>query len=171
MCGIVGMKPTYGLLSRYGLIPLVNSMDVPGFHTRCIDDAALMLGSCWLFFHSFHCNAIMLHFCCNLDTMIGRDPMDSTSVDHSVGSLALPDDLSVHRLRVGIPIEYHTEGMCPEIVNCWREIADLFKNGGANVQDVSLPHTQYSIACYSVLNNCEVASNFARYDGVEYGNC
>lgn len=147
LCGVVGVKPTYGLLSRHGLIPLVNSMDVPGFHARTTDDAALLF-----------------------DAMIGRDPLDSTSVNEPIGSLSLPDNISVSGLRIGIPKEYHTTGMDTEIVASWQQTADLLANAGADVHHVSLPHTQYSIACYSVLNNCEVASNFARYDGIEYGH-
>ncbi|GAB6021301.1 hypothetical protein CHUAL_003916 [Chamberlinius hualienensis] len=146
LCGVVGLKPTYGLLSRHGVISLVNSMDVPAIHAGCVDDAALFL-----------------------ESMLGQDLRDSTSVSITLNWHQFQSP-SVQGIKVGIPVEYHSPHMSPEIVTAWQKIADLLAAEGANVEQISLPHTAYSIACYSVLNSCEVASNFARYDGIEYGH-
>ncbi|XP_005997946.1 glutamyl-tRNA(Gln) amidotransferase subunit A, mitochondrial isoform X1 [Latimeria chalumnae] len=147
LCGIVGLKPTYGLLSRHGLIPLVNSMDVPGILTRSVDDAATVLG-----------------------VLAGHDPKDSTTVQDHIESFELPDEIAVQNLCVGIPKEYHAPGLSSETLAAWTRAADLFENAGAKVVQVSLPHTQYSIVCYHVLCCTEVASNMARFDGLEFGH-
>ncbi|KAM4679179.1 glutamyl-tRNA(Gln) amidotransferase subunit A, mitochondrial isoform 2-T2 [Amazona ochrocephala] len=146
-CGVVGLKPTYGLISRHGLIPLVNSMDVPGILTRCVDDAAVVLGS-----------------------LAGHDPKDSTTIQDNFKLFELPNLIDVSKLSIGIPKEYHAPGLSSEILALWSKAADLFKNAGANVIEVSLPHTHYSIVCYHVLCTAEVASNMARFDGLEYGH-
>lgn len=146
-CGLVGLKPTYGLVSRYGLIPLLNSMDVPGILTRTVDDAALIL------------NAIA-----------GHDPLDSTTVQREYRPVTLPETIDVGNLRIGIPKEYGVRGISEEVQACWDEVCRWLAEAGANVAPVSLPHTDYSIVCYSVLNRCDVASNLACYDGVEYGH-
>ncbi|KAF4794621.1 Glutamyl-tRNA(Gln) amidotransferase subunit A, mitochondrial [Turdus rufiventris] len=146
-CGVVGLKPTYGLISRHGLIPLVNSMDVPGILTRCVDDAAVLLGS-----------------------LAGHDPKDSTTIQDDFKPFELPDLIDVSKLSIGIPKEYHAPGLSSEILALWSKAADLFKNAGAKVVEVSLPHTRYSIVCYHVLCTAEVASNMARFDGLEYGH-
>ncbi|KAM6126922.1 glutamyl-tRNA(Gln) amidotransferase subunit A, mitochondrial isoform 2-T2 [Pterocles gutturalis] len=146
-CGVVGLKPTYGLISRHGLIPLVNSMDVPGILTRCVDDAAVVLGS-----------------------LAGHDPKDSTTIQDNFKPFELPNLTDVSKLSIGIPKEYHAPGLSSEILSLWSKAADLFKNAGAKVTEVSLPHTRYSIVCYHVLCTAEVASNMARFDGLEYGH-
>ncbi|XP_035685707.1 glutamyl-tRNA(Gln) amidotransferase subunit A, mitochondrial-like [Branchiostoma floridae] len=146
-CGVVGLKPTYGLLSRHGLIPLVNSLDVPGIFTRCVDDAAIMLGA-----------------------LAGHDPKDSTTVSDTFQPFSLPEDIDITRLHVGIPKEYHAPHLSAETLNTWQRAADLLEDAGARVSQVSLPHTPYSIVCYSVLCAAEVASNMARYDGLEFGH-
>ncbi|KAM3930356.1 glutamyl-tRNA(Gln) amidotransferase subunit A, mitochondrial [Leptodactylus fuscus] len=145
-CGIVGLKPTYGLVSRHGLIPLVNSMDVPGILTRCVDDAAVVLG-----------------------VLAGHDPQDSTTIQHSFQPFS-EDVIDVTGLCVGIPKEYHAPGLSTEILSLWTKAADLLENAGAKVVEVSMPHTRYSIVCYHVLCTAEVASNMARFDGLEYGH-
>ncbi|KFV82353.1 hypothetical protein N308_08570, partial [Struthio camelus australis] len=145
-CGVVGLKPTYGLISRHGLIPLVNSMDVPGILTRCVDDAAVVLGS-----------------------LAGHDPKDSTTIQDTFKPFELPNWIDVSKLCIGIPKEYHAPGLSSEILALWSKAADLFKDAGAKVIEVSLPHTRYSIVCYHVLCTAEVASNMARFDGLEYG--
>ncbi|XP_045918564.1 glutamyl-tRNA(Gln) amidotransferase subunit A, mitochondrial [Micropterus dolomieu] len=147
LCGVVALKPTYGLLSRHGLIPLVNSMDVPGIMTRSAGDAAIILG-----------------------ILQGLDIRDSTTVAAPSPSLTeLPEDFDVRNICVGIPKEYHAPGLSEETLAQWSRVADMFERAGARVEQVSLPHTQYSIVCYHVLCHAEVASNMARFDGLEYG--
>lgn len=146
LCGVVGLKPTYGLVSRYGLIPLVNSMDVPGIITRNVDDAATILNS-----------------------VAGPDELDSTTIKKEYKSVTLKDNFDMSKIRIGIPKEYYCEGMSKEVVDTWKFVTHLLENEKAIVKSVSLPHTSVSIAVYSILNQCEVASNMARYDGLEYG--
>lgn len=146
-CGVVGFKPTYGLISRHGLIPLVNSMDVPGILTRTVDDCVEIF------------NAIA-----------GPDKFDSTTVKKAFKPIQLPDDLNVKKLKIGIPREYHCEGLSPEITEMWTKVADLLEVAGAEVTEISMPYTSSSIFVYSILNQCEVSSNMSRYDGVEYGH-
>ncbi|KAJ0008754.1 hypothetical protein NQD34_016169 [Periophthalmus magnuspinnatus] len=147
LCGVVALKPTYGLLSRHGLIPLVNSLDVPGIITRSVGDAALVL-----------------------DVLQGVDVKDSTTILPQSSSAHIPEDVDVSALCVGIPKEYHAPGLSMETVEQWSRVADMFERAGARVELVSLPHTQYSIVCYHVLCCTEVASNMARFDGLEYGH-
>ncbi|ALC47163.1 gatA, partial [Drosophila busckii] len=149
-CGVVGFKPTYGLCSRHGLIPLVNSMDVPGILTRSVSDCVEVL------------NAVA-----------GPDAgPDSTTIRKTYKKLTLPevDQINLRTLRIGIPKEYHCEGLSAEVLETWTKIADLLETAGAKVHQVSLPNTAASIFVYSILNQCEVASNMARYDGIEYGH-
>lgn len=146
-CGTVGFKPSYGLVSRHGLIPLVNSMDVPGIFTRCVDDTAIVLG-----------------------VLAGHDPKDSTTVKDPVKPTTLPSAPDVSRLCIGIPKEYLVPELSSEIRSLWSQAADLFEAEGARVIEVSLPHTCYSIVCYHVLCTSEVASNMARFDGLQYGH-
>ncbi|XP_015428215.1 PREDICTED: glutamyl-tRNA(Gln) amidotransferase subunit A, mitochondrial isoform X2 [Myotis davidii] len=146
-CGVVGLKPSYGLVSRHGLIPLVNSMDVPGILTRCVDDAATVLG-----------------------VLAGHDCKDSTTVQDPVKSFILPSLTDVSKLCIGIPKEYLVPELSSEVQSLWSKAAKLFESEGAKVIEVSLPHTSYSIVCYHVLCTSEVASNMARFDGLEYGH-
>ncbi|NP_001080891.1 glutamyl-tRNA(Gln) amidotransferase subunit A, mitochondrial [Xenopus laevis] len=146
-CGVVGLKPTYGLVSRHGLIPLVNSMDIPGILTRCVDDAATVLGM-----------------------LAGHDLYDSTTVQDPFQPFSLPETIDLSNLCIGIPKEYHAPGLSTEILSLWSKTADLLEKAGAKVMEVSLPHTPYSIVCYHVLCTAEVASNMARFDGLEYGH-
>lgn len=146
LCGILGLKPTYGLVSRYGLIPLVNSMDVPGILCRSVEDSAAIL-----------------------NCIAGPDPLDSTTIKKEFNPVVISDDFDLSKIKIGIPREYHCEGMSDEVLDTWRQVADLLENEKAIVKSVSLPHTSVSIAVYSILNQCEVASNMARYDGLEFG--
>ncbi|CAO2627836.1 Glutamyl-tRNA(Gln) amidotransferase subunit A, mitochondrial [Lemmus lemmus] len=146
-CGLVGFKPSYGLVSRHGLIPLVNSMDVPGIFTRCVEDTAIVLG-----------------------ILAGHDPKDSTTVQDPIKLSRIPSEVDVSRLCIGIPKEYLVPELSSEIRSLWSQAADLFESEGAKVVEVSLPHTCYSIVCYHVLCTSEVASNMARFDGLQYGH-
>eukprot|EP00095_Tigriopus_kingsejongensis_P010721 snap_masked-scaffold753_size102382-processed-gene-0.10 protein:Tk10721 transcript:snap_masked-scaffold753_size102382-processed-gene-0.10-mRNA-1 annotation:"hypothetical protein DAPPUDRAFT_188353" len=141
--GLVSLKPTYGSLSRHGLIPLVNSLDVPGVMARSVEDVRLVFAA-----------------------IQGVDPQDSTTV---IPPYNEDPPKEVSELVVGIPEEYLCEGMSAEVIEAWSHVADELEAAGARVKKVSLPHTAYAIVCYSVLNTCEVASNMARYDGLEYG--
>ena len=143
--GVVSLKPTYGRISRHGLVPLVNSLDCPGILTRRVGDCAAVLG-----------------------VLEGRDPLDSTTIDSPQWEeLNLKD---VAGLKVGLPQEFFCDGMSSEVIEVWSKIADMLESGGAEVVPVNLPHTELAIPCYSVLNPCEVASNMARYDGLEFGH-
>lgn len=146
-CGVVGFKPTYGLLSRHGLIPLVNSMDVPGILTRTVDDCAAVF-----------------------NVIAGPDDHDSTTVKKSFNPVPVGEAISLKGLRVGIPVEYHCEGLSEEVLTTWSKVADMLEDAGATVKCVSLPYTSASIFVYSILNQCEASSNLSRYDGIEYGH-
>lgn len=148
-CGVVGFKPTYGLLSRHGLIPLVNSMDVPGIITRTVGDCVDIF-----------------------NVVAGSDQYDSTTVKKTFKHIALPlvEDLSVKSIKIGIPREYNCHGLSPEVLEIWTKVADILENSGAEVKNVSMPYTSSSIFVYSILNQCEVSSNMSRYDGVEFGH-
>lgn len=145
-CGVVGFKPTYGLLSRHGLIPLVNSMDVPGIIAKTVEDVVTMLS-----------------------VMIGPDENDSTCVDTNLDTNSFQTDFSIDKCRIGIPEEYNCEGLSDEVKETWDFVANLINNFKGTVKKVSMPHTSVSIATYSVLNACEVASNMSRYTGLFYG--
>lgn len=145
LCGVVGIKPTYGLVSRYGLIPLVNSMDVPGILTRTVTDGAEVLNS-----------------------VAGPDALDSTTLKTDYSPVSIEKEFNLKNIKIGIPKEYYCPGMSEEVVSTWSNVADVL-DGLMSVKSVSLPHTSISIAVYSILNQCEVASNMARYDGLQYG--
>lgn len=123
-------------------------MDVPGILTRNVDDCVSVL------------NAIA-----------GHDPKDSTTLAKPYRKIRLPpaQKMGIKGLKVGIPKEYHNEHLTSEVLEIWNEIANVLKENGADMKEISMPHTEYSIVCYSILNQCEVASNMARYDGIEYG--
>ncbi|CAL1534154.1 unnamed protein product [Lymnaea stagnalis] len=145
-CGVVGFKPTYGLLSRHGLIPLVNSMDVPGILTKTVEDSALVLNS-----------------------VAGHDILDSTTFTEAYTPFIIKEDLDLSKVHIGIPKEFHAPSLSEEVLMLWRKTADMFEKAGAKVSQVSMPHAQLCIICYHVLCCCEVASNFSRYDGIEFG--
>ena len=145
-CGIVGMKPTYGRCSRWGIVAFASSLDQAGPLTRSVRDAAIMLGA-----------------------MAGHDPKDSTSVDRPVLDYEAAMTGDLRGLRIGIPKEYRIEGTPPEIEALWQQGADWLKAAGAEVLVVSLPHTNYALPAYYIVAPAEASSNLARYDGVRYG--
>ena len=144
--GIVGIKPTYGLCSRYGIVAFASSLDQAGPMTRTVADSALMLR-----------------------TMAGFDPKDSTSVDKAVPDYMAALGQSVKGLRIGIPKEYRLDGMSAEIAALWDKGAAMLRDAGAEIVDVSLPHTKYSLPVYYIIAPAEASSNLARYDGVRFG--
>jgi aspartyl-tRNA(Asn)/glutamyl-tRNA(Gln) amidotransferase subunit A len=152
MCGIVGLKPTYGRVSRYGLIAYGSSLDQIGPLAWDVTDAALLLG-----------------------VLAGPDPHDSTSAPESVPDYvaALGDERlaeRARRLRIGLPREYFSAGLDPEVQAAVESAVALYRTGGAEVVEVSLPHAACTIAAYYVVATAECSSNLARYDGVHYGH-
>ena len=146
-CGIVGLKPTYGRCSRWGVVAFASSLDHPGPMTRTVRDAAIMLGA-----------------------MAGHDPKDSTSAPLAVPDFEKALTGDIRGLRVGIPREYRVDGMRPEIETAWQRAAKWLEEAGATiVPDISLPHTQYALPAYYVIAPAEASSNLARYDGVKFG--
>jgi len=146
-CGIIGLKPTYGAFSRYGLIPLCNSLDVPGIFTRSIEDAALVF-----------------------NVLKGTDLNDSTTISQNISDVRLQKEENLDQFVVGIPKEHYIDGTVPKIKEMWDKAIEQFVSAGAKIVEVSLPHTEYVQPCYRVLCCSDVASNFARFDGVRYGH-
>ncbi|WP_158744767.1 Asp-tRNA(Asn)/Glu-tRNA(Gln) amidotransferase subunit GatA [Acidisphaera sp. L21] len=146
LCGIAGMKPTYGRCSRYGVVAFASSLDHPGPFGRSVADCATLLGS-----------------------MAGFDPKDSTSADRAVPDFAAACARGVKGLRIGVPREYRQDGMAQEIDALWEQGLAWLRDAGATVVDVSLPHTKYGLAAYYIVAPAEASSNLARYDGVRFG--
>jgi len=144
--GISGIKPTYGRCSRWGIIAFASSLDQAGPMARSVKDCALML-----------------------QAMAGHDPKDSTSVDMPVPDWVKALSPNVKGKRIGIPKEYRVEGTPAEILALWDKAAAWLKAAGAEIVDVSLPHTKYAVPTYYVLAPAEASSNLARYDGVKFG--
>lgn len=144
--GTVGIKPTYGRCSRWGIVAYASSLDQAGPMTRTVEDAAIMLRS-----------------------MCGFDPKDSTSVDMPVPDFRAALTGDIRGLRVGIPKEYRVEGLSAEIAALWDQGIAWLKEAGAEPVEVSLPHTKYALAAYYIIAPAEASSNLARYDGVRYG--
>jgi aspartyl-tRNA(Asn)/glutamyl-tRNA(Gln) amidotransferase subunit A len=144
--GIVGLKPTYGRCSRWGVIAYASSLDQAGPFARSVRDAAILLRS-----------------------MAGHDPKDTTSVDLPVPDYEVTVGRSVKGMRIGIPKEYRVPGMAAEIDKLWDAGAEWLKAAGAEIVEVSLPHTKYALAAYYIVAPAEASSNLARYDGVRYG--
>jgi aspartyl-tRNA(Asn)/glutamyl-tRNA(Gln) amidotransferase subunit A len=146
-CGVVGLKPTYGRVSRYGLIAFASSLDQIGPITKNVPDAALLLGA-----------------------IAGHDPMDSTSA-----ALPVPDYMKalkkkdLKKLKVGVPIEFFSEGLDPEVEQAVRAAIEELQSLGGQIQDIHLPRTDAAVAVYYVIATAEASSNLARYDGVKFG--
>lgn len=148
-CGIVGFKPTYGRVSRFGLIAFASSLDQIGPMTRSVPDAAMLF-----------------------DVIGGHDPMDMTSAQTPLTStLDALGQTSLEGIRVGLPTEYiHHDGLSAEVANAFQDAVEHVKSLGATVEEVSLPHTDYAISTYYLIATAEASSNLARFDGVRYGH-
>lgn len=146
LCGVVGIKPTYGRVSRYGLIAFGSSLDQIGTFTKDVKDAALLL-----------------------QVIAGYDSYDSTSAQVSIPDYLHGIDLGVKGLRIGIPKEYFAGALNAEVSKAVKDALKLYEKLGATVVGISLPHTEYAVAVYYIVANAEASSNLARYDGVRYG--
>ncbi|NUQ63170.1 MAG: Asp-tRNA(Asn)/Glu-tRNA(Gln) amidotransferase subunit GatA [Pirellulales bacterium] len=146
LCGVTGMKPTYGRVSRYGLVAFASSLDQAGPLARTAEDAAMLL-----------------------EVIAGHDRLDSTSVDRPVPSYSQSVRRPLEGLRLGLAREHFGEGLDPEVEKAVREAVRVYESLGATVHDVSLPHSKYAVATYYIIAPCEASSNLARYDGVHYG--
>ena len=144
--GTVGVKPTYGRCSRWGIVAFASSLDQAGPITRTVRDAAIMTGA-----------------------MAGHDAKDTTSVNQPVPDYEAALTGDIRGLRIGIPKEYRVEGMPSEIETLWQQGMDWLRQAGAEIVDVSLPHTKYALPAYYIIAPAEASSNLARYDGVRYG--
>ncbi|WP_371226824.1 Asp-tRNA(Asn)/Glu-tRNA(Gln) amidotransferase subunit GatA [Roseovarius sp. 2305UL8-3] len=145
--GITGIKPTYGRCSRWGIVAFASSLDQAGPMTKSVRDAAIML-----------------------ETMCGHDPKDSTSADLSVPNFEAMLSGDIKGKVIGIPKEYRMDGMPEEIESLWADGTAMLKDAGAEIRDISLPHTKYALPAYYVIAPAEASSNLARYDGVRYGH-
>ena len=145
-CGIAGLRPTYGRCSRWGIVAFASSLDQAGPFARTVRDCAILLRS-----------------------MAGSDPKDTTCADRPVPDYEKAVGASVKGMRVGVPKEYRVPGMAAEIETLWDRGAQWLRDAGAEMVEVSLPHTKYALAAYYIVAPAEASSNLARYDGVRYG--
>lgn len=146
-CGCVGLKPTYGRVSRYGVIAYASSLDQVGPLTRDVTDCAIMLGA-----------------------IAGHDPKDSTSVDTPAPDYCASLTQGVKGLKVGLPKEYFIDGLDPDVQKAMQEAIETYRSLGAEFVDISLPHTDYAVATYYLIATAEASSNLARYEGVRFGH-
>ena len=145
-CGVVGLKPTYGRCSRYGIVAFASSLDQAGPFSRNVADNALMM-----------------------QAMAGHDPKDSTSADAPLPDLMAALDKGVKGMKIGVPAEYVMDGMDGEVVALWEQGQAWLRDAGAELVEISLPHTKYALPAYYIIAPAEASSNLARYDGVRYG--
>ncbi|MGI4799785.1 MAG: Asp-tRNA(Asn)/Glu-tRNA(Gln) amidotransferase subunit GatA [Janthinobacterium lividum] len=145
-CGIVGIKPTYGRCSRWGVVAFASSLDQAGPMARTVEDCAILLSS-----------------------MAGFDPKDSTSSERAVPDYRGACERSVKGMRIGVPVEYRASEMSSEIETIWQQGIAWLRDAGCEIVDVSLPHTKYGLATYYIVAPAECSSNLARYDGVRFG--
>lgn len=146
-CGVVGLKPSYGRVSRYGLVAFASSLDQIGTFTHSVEDAALVL-----------------------QAIAGFDPADSTSLDVPVPDYSAHLHDGVKGLKIGLPKEYFGAGIEPSVLKLIHEAADRLKAQGAELVEISLPHTEYAVATYYVIAPAEASSNLSRFDGIRYGH-
>jgi aspartyl-tRNA(Asn)/glutamyl-tRNA(Gln) amidotransferase subunit A len=147
LCGVCGLKPTYGKISRYGLIAFASSLDQIGPFTRSVEDAALLM-----------------------DVMCGHDPKDSTSANIAPADHSLQLHKPVENLRIGIAKQYMSDANEPAVAKAVANAIEVYKSMGATIVEVDLPHTEYGIPVYYIVATAEASSNLARYDGVHYGH-
>ena len=147
LCGVTGMKPTYGRVSRYGLVAFASSLDQIGPLARTAEDAALLL-----------------------EVLAGHDPLDSTSIDRPVPNYSQTVGQPLKDLKIGLAREHFGEGLDADVERAVREAVKVYESLGASVRDVSLPHGKYGIATYYIIAPSEASSNLARYDGIHYGH-
>ena len=141
-CGIVGLKPTYGAVSRYGLIAFASSLDQIGPMTKTVEDCRIIF-----------------------DAIKGKDLLDSTSVE----SKSSNSKSQISNLRIGVPKEYFIKGMDPEVEKVIKEAIKKYEEKGAKIMEISLPHAEYALSCYYIIATSEASANLARYDGIKYG--
>ncbi|XOA42929.1 MAG: Asp-tRNA(Asn)/Glu-tRNA(Gln) amidotransferase subunit GatA [Candidatus Nealsonbacteria bacterium] len=141
-CGLVGLKPTYGSVSRYGLIAFASSLDQIGPITKTVQDCKIVF-----------------------DVIKGKDPLDSTSVESKISNIQYP----ISNLVIGVPKEYFVEGTDPEVIKLIKKAIKKYEKEGAKIEEVSLPHTEYALPCYYIIAPSEASANLARYDGIKYG--
>ena len=146
LCGIVGLKPTYGRVTRYGIIAFASSLDQAGPMTKNVEDCALMLNH-----------------------IAGYDPKDSTSLNIDTPDFARGLKKDIRGMKIGLPKEYFVDGMDPEISKAIKDAAKKYESLGAHIEEVSLPHTDYAVPTYYILAPAEASANLARYDGVRFG--
>ena len=146
LCGVVGLKPTYGRVSRYGLIAFASSLDQIGPITKDVEDAAILLG-----------------------VIAGHDGMDSTSVDLPVPDYTKSLSKDVKGIRIGVPKEYFIKGLEKGVEGSVKAAIELLRSLGARIKEISLPHTEYAVSTYYIVATAEASSNLARFDGVQYG--
>jgi aspartyl-tRNA(Asn)/glutamyl-tRNA(Gln) amidotransferase subunit A len=146
MCGVVGLKPTYGRVSRFGLVAFASSLDQIGAFTKDVRDTAILL-----------------------NIIVGHDPMDSTSVAKEAPDYTEFLKNNAKKLKVGIPKEYFVKGTDKKVEQSVSNAIETFKKLGAEIIEISLPHTEYAVAAYYIIAPAEASSNLARYDGVHYG--
>jgi aspartyl-tRNA(Asn)/glutamyl-tRNA(Gln) amidotransferase subunit A len=147
LCGVVGLKPTYGLVSRFGLIAFASSLDQIGPFTRTVEDAAILLQS-----------------------LVGHDQHDSTSVKTEIPDYRAALKEKKGPWRIGIPKEYFAEGLDPEVAAAVEKAVTFYEKMGCEIKNVSLPHTDYGVGVYYIIATAECSSNLSRYDGIRYGH-
>ena len=146
-CNVVGLKPTYGRVSRYGVISMASSLDCIGHFTKNVEDSSLMLS-----------------------ITAGKDPYDATTVDEKVDNYQSYLRKDIKGIRIGLPREYFTNGLDSRIKKEIEDCVKILEEKGAKIEEISLPNTEFAIACYYIIQPAEVSSNLGRYDGIRYGN-
>lgn len=146
-CNVVGLKPTYGRVSRYGIVAMASSLDSIGHFTKTVEDSALML-----------------------NVTAGKDSHDATTVPRKVSGYTQNLKRGIKGVTIGVPKEYFIKGLDPRVEEYTKQALTLLEQLGAHIQEISLPHTEYANACYYIVQPSEVSSNLARYDGIRFGN-